>query len=170
MKYKTGDKVVHPEHGPGIIQAYFRLGLNGLGQLDYIIAIPHQHAEVRVAGDEIDRIGLRRLMRTNELLAAMAIMLRPPEPWPKDFSAHQCTLDMCLAGLHAHALAIVARDLSFLFNTHPSLALSTDEAALNRARTILSAKWALAADLSYPTAALFVDKQIANAAQYWPRS
>jgi RNA polymerase-interacting CarD/CdnL/TRCF family regulator len=169
MAFKIGDKVVHPEYGPGVIRALCQPGPGEPGREELVIVIPHRHTEIRVPCADLERIGLRRLIDADELPAISATMLRQPEPLPIDLPARQALLHRCLSGLHAQALAEVIRDLTYFFDTHFTEMQRVDYEVLNQAETLLSAQWALADDVPFEAAWSFVNKLIAEIVQYGRR-
>jgi RNA polymerase-interacting CarD/CdnL/TRCF family regulator len=92
MAFKIGDKVVHPEYGPGVIRALCQPGPGEPGREELVIVIPHRHTEIRVPCADLERIGLRRLIHVDELLSVSATMLRQPEPLTIDLPARQALL------------------------------------------------------------------------------
>lgn len=66
MKYKIGDKVVHPFHGAGIITSIEEKECFGETHLYYLLNLPHSKLELNIPVDSADSIGLRPVMLPEE--------------------------------------------------------------------------------------------------------
>ena len=79
MKYKIGDKVVHPFHGAGIITSIEEKECFGETHLYYLLYLPHSKLELNIPVDSADSIGLRPVMLPEEADAVFAQLALPCE-------------------------------------------------------------------------------------------
>ena len=79
MKYKIGDKVVHPFHGAGIITSIEEKECFGETHLYYLLNLPHSKLELNIPVDSADSIGLRPVMLPEEADAVFAQLALPCE-------------------------------------------------------------------------------------------
>jgi CarD family transcriptional regulator len=66
MDFKLGEKVVYPNHGVGVIEQISYGYLNGKSERFYMLRIASSGLKVMVPQNNIDNVGLRPVIRTNQ--------------------------------------------------------------------------------------------------------
>ncbi len=79
MRYKVGDKVVHPFHGAGIITSIEEKECFGETHLYYLLTLAHSKLELNIPVDSADNIGLRPVMEPEKAEAVFARLSVPCE-------------------------------------------------------------------------------------------
>ncbi|MEG0321354.1 MAG: CarD family transcriptional regulator [Oscillospiraceae bacterium] len=72
--FQIGDKIVHPMHGAGIIDAIIQKKVNGITRDYYILKLPVGGMLVMIPTDNTDEIGMRHIVdkeRADEVIAAI---------------------------------------------------------------------------------------------------
>ena len=72
--FKVGDKVVYPMHGAGIIESIEDREVLGEKRSYYIMKIPIGDMKVMVPMDNVQDIGLRQIIATNEMDGVLGIL------------------------------------------------------------------------------------------------
>ncbi|MFZ0036370.1 MAG: CarD family transcriptional regulator, partial [Candidatus Acidiferrales bacterium] len=66
MEFKLGEKVVYPNHGVGVIEQISFGYLNGKSERFYMLKIVSSGLKVMVPQANVDNVGLRPVIRTNQ--------------------------------------------------------------------------------------------------------
>ena len=66
MEFKLGEKVVYPNHGVGVIEQISFGYLNGKSERFFMLRIVSSGLKVMVPQTNIDNVGLRPVIRTNQ--------------------------------------------------------------------------------------------------------
>src|SRR5689334_541120 len=90
MKYKVGDKAVHPAHGVGEIMSIERRHVVGQDQQFYILKIIESGMTVMIPTDGTERAGLRDVISKRDAEQVLAVMKRKEyavtsQPWNRRF-------------------------------------------------------------------------------------
>jgi len=72
--FKVGDKVVYPMHGAGIIESIEEREVLGEKRSYYIMKIPIGDMKVMVPMDNVQDIGLRQIIDTQEMSEVLGIL------------------------------------------------------------------------------------------------
>ena len=78
--FAKGDKVVYPLHGAGIIEDLEEKKIDGTEQSYYVLRIPIGNLKIMVSVKNAEVMGIRKVMKSNELIDAMAsVKIKPVE-------------------------------------------------------------------------------------------
>jgi RNA polymerase-interacting CarD/CdnL/TRCF family regulator len=113
MQFSVGDKVIHPQYGPGQIT-----GIEGQGPSDeerrhYVIEIPRKGLTVHTPVGKADALGIRHAMSPSLSRQIVRMLHGRADALPEDYRERQ---DQVLAKLQtgqAVPVASVVRDLSW---------------------------------------------------------
>lgn len=72
--FKIGDKVVYPMHGAGVIEAIEEKEVLGKKRKYYIMRMPIGNMKVMVPLDNVNEVGLRRVVGMEDIENVMAIL------------------------------------------------------------------------------------------------
>lgn len=115
MKYKVGDKAVHPAHGVGEITAIEDRQIAGYDKQFYILKIADSGMIVMIPTDSAERSGLRDIISKRDAEQVLAVMKKKEyavtsQPWNRRFREYT---EMMKSGKLVE-VAKVLRDLSLL--------------------------------------------------------
>jgi len=115
MKYKVGDKAVHPAHGVGEITSIEQRQIAGQDKQFYILKIAESGMTVMIPTDGTERAGLRDVISKRDAEQVLAVMKRKEyavtsQPWNRRFREYT---EMMKSGKLVE-VAKVLRDLSLL--------------------------------------------------------
>lgn len=148
--YRQGDRVVHPNHGAGVVREIISQdGHNGSGHY-YVIELYANRLTVMVPVGNADTIGVR-LAEEGLVSAALAVLNEQPHHLPSDFKARQKELTEKLRSGDTRLIAEVCRDLTW--RSKCGQLTSTDARLLEQARNFVATE--LAAVRSYEAVAAF---------------
>ncbi len=144
--YRTGDKVLYPMHGAGVIRQIERCEILGEVKDYYLLHVPCGDMEVMIPVEACDDIGVRRVGTQEEVDEAISVLgLQSAEisgNWSKRYRANTEKLktgDMNL-------VAEVVRDLTR--HNRVSGLSAGEKKMLSNARKILQSEIMLALDIS----------------------
>ena len=144
--YRTGDKVLYPMHGAGVIRQIERCEILGEVKDYYLLHVPCGDMEVMIPVEACDDIGVRRVGTQEEVDEAISVLgLQSAEisgNWSKRYRANTEKLktgDMNL-------VAEVVRDLTR--HDRVSGLSAGEKKMLSNARKILQSEIMLALDIS----------------------
>lgn len=165
MRLRIGDKVVHPLHGAGIVKDMRSITLNGVTRDLYIVEIPHTKQQVFLPTTEVDAHPLRRVISAEGLPALAEVLAAGPQPLPEKSSFRFTWCSAHLRFAQPLALAELVRDLSAILraNDRPRVG---DQQVWERARELLCAEWALAADISFEAAETRINRALTEGANH----
>ncbi|HHY13292.1 MAG TPA: CarD family transcriptional regulator [Thermoanaerobacterales bacterium] len=111
--FSIGDKIVYPMHGAGIIEAIEEKEILGEKQKYYIMKLPIGEMKVMVPLDNVDEIGLRRVINTKEFEKVVEVLkdkdITMSSNWNHRYRAH---LEKIKSG-SIYEVAEVVRNLMF---------------------------------------------------------
>lgn len=141
MQFSVGDKVVHPNHGPGRVASVERRDLmDGLKRY-YVIDIPGQGLTVHIPVGRADAAGVRRAMSQSRLPRVLSTLRSEPCQLPENYKERQEQIIEKLRTGRVMQLASVVRDLTW----HRERAHLTrkDSDCLKQGQDLLAAEMAL---------------------------
>jgi CarD family transcriptional regulator len=158
--YKVGDKVVYPHHGAGTIVKKEVREILGQEREYLTIKILHNDMVVNVPSENVDRVGLRRVIdekQVNEVIKALTGSgTQMPKNWNRRFKHNR---DKMKTG-DVLELAEVVRNLSL--RDHEK-GLSTGEKQMFvKAKKILASELMYAKEMDEDEAAEWLDGVLAN--------
>jgi CarD family transcriptional regulator len=161
MGYSVGDKVVHPQHGPGRIAAIQRTELFDGTKRYYVIDVPTRGLTVHMPVGKADEIGVRLAMSQARLPWVLSVLRGKPHHLPDDYRERQRQVADKLRTGRVIQLARVVRDLTW----HREWAhlTKTDSANLRQGRDMLAAEMALVSGDAFSDAGKLIDTTIAAA-------
>ena len=113
MQFSVGDKVVHPQYGPGqIAGVVWRDGMQG-AKCYYVIDIPGQGLTLHVPVLKAEELGLRAAMPLSMLLQVLSTLRSKPCRLPDDAKERQGQLDADIKTGEVLPLARAVRDLTW---------------------------------------------------------
>ncbi len=143
MKYKVGDKAVHPAHGVGEITSIEDRHIAGHSKQFYILKIVDSGMTVMIPTDGAERAGLRDVISKKDADAVIAVLKKKEyavtsQPWNRRFREYT---EMMKSGRLVE-VAKVLRDLSLL-KQDKELSFG-EKRLLEQARALLVRELALA--------------------------
>ena len=141
MKFKVGDKVVHPAHGAGFIAAIEEKDVLDEFNRYYVINLAVQDLKVMVPVRTADEIGLRSVATQKVSRSIFKILAGAPEDLPDDFKKRQADIIGRLREGDAESLAFVVRDMAA--RSRKKTYSPTEARLFEQARTMLSGEIAL---------------------------
>lgn len=157
--FKVGDKVVYPMHGAGIIESIEEREVLGERRSYYIMKIPIGDMKVMVPMDNVQDIGLRQVIGTQEMSEVLGILQDKNTTmnvsWNKRYRAN---LDKIKSG-NIFEVAEVVRNLTI---RDKDKGLSTGERKmLENAKRILISELVLVKDIAEDQVADLLHKVLA---------
>ncbi|GAB6085535.1 CarD family transcriptional regulator [Alkaliphilus crotonatoxidans] len=156
--FSIGDKIVYPMHGAGIIEAIEEREILGTRRKYYIMRIPLDDMQVMIPMDNIEGIGIRQVIKKDEVESVMAVLeaneTKMPQNWNRRYRAN---IDRIKTG-DIFEVAEVVRNL-VLRDREKSLSTG-ERKILNNARQILISEIILAAELPEDQVITLVDEAI----------
>lgn len=145
--YQVGDKIVHPMHGAGIIDAIVTKRMNGITRNYYNLKLPTGTMMVLIPTDHTDEIGVRPVVnaeRADEIIEILrSIDVDMTQNWNHRYREN-------MIRLKSGDLTEVARVVKSLMLRDGSRGLSTGERKmLHSAKQILISELVLAKNCSY---------------------
>lgn len=157
--YQVGDKIVHPMHGAGIIDAIVRKKMNGVTRDYYNLKLPTGNMMVLIPTDHTEQIGVRPVVdaqRADELIESMqGIEVNVTQNWNHRYREN-------MIRLKSGDLVEVARVVKSLMIREASRGLSTGERKmLHNAKTILISELVLSKNCTFEDMEACVNKALA---------
>ena len=113
MQFSVGDRVVHPQHGPGRITRVDRKELLDGRKLYFKIEIPSQELSVYLPEETMKEIGVRPAMPRTRFPRVLTKLRSRPRRLPQDFKQRQEEVWERLRTGRVMQLAEVVRDLTW---------------------------------------------------------
>lgn len=140
--FNIGDKIVYPMHGAGIIEGIEEKEILGEKKKYYIMKMPMGEMKVMVPMDNIEDIGIREVIQTDEVDQVIAVLgddkTKMPQNWNRRYRAN---MDKIKSG-DIYEIASVVRNLIM---RDREKGLSTGERKmLNNAKQMLISEMVLA--------------------------
>jgi CarD family transcriptional regulator len=141
MQFTIGDKVVHPQYGPGSIVGIESRELLDGTQRYYVIEVPGQRLTVHVPVRRADEGSVRLAISQSRLPWVLSMLRGRPHPLPEGYKERQEQIRAQLKTGRAMQLAKVVRDLTW--HRERAHLTRTDSAYLQQGRDLLAAEMAL---------------------------
>jgi CarD family transcriptional regulator len=113
MQFSVGDKVVHPQYGPGRIRDIVHQEFVGEAKSYYVIDMPDQGLIVHVPVLTAGKSGIRPAMTRAALHQVLNTLRSGPSRLPDDFRERQAQIDAEFKTGEVLSLATVVRDLTW---------------------------------------------------------
>jgi CarD family transcriptional regulator len=155
MQYSVGDKVVHPQHGPGRIAGIEHRAILAGTKGYYVIEIPGQGLTLHMPVGKADEAGMRLAMSQARFPRVLSALGGRPHQLPEDYRERQ---EKICAQLKT---ARVVRDLTW----HRQRAHLTrvDSGYLKQGRDLLAAEMALVSGDTVSDASRLIESTMAAA-------
>ena len=141
MQFSIGDKVVHPQYGPGkIVSAEHRELMEGLEHY-YVIELLIDDSTLFIPMRKMDELGVRPVMSHAKLTRVLSSLRATPKRLSKDFKVRQARIREKLATARPIKVAEAIRDL--IGRRRRSHLTKVDERLLKRGRELLATEMAL---------------------------
>jgi len=142
MRFSVGDKIMHPQYGPGhIIGVEHRELVEGFEHY-HVIELLMDQSTLYIPMRKMDELGVRPVMSQAKLARVLTTLRGVPQRLSKDFKVRQARIRKKLATAHPVKLAEAVRDLTG--RNQRSHLTKVDRTLLNRGRELLAAEMALA--------------------------
>lgn len=109
--FSIGDKIVYPMHGAGVIIAIEEKEILGRKQKYYVMQMPMGDMKVMVPIDNVEQIGIREVVDSNEIEQVLAVLsdnkTKMPQNWNRRYRAN---MDKIKSG-DIYEIACVVRNL-----------------------------------------------------------
>lgn len=109
--FNIGDKIVYPMHGAGIIVAIEEKEILGEKRKYYVMQMPMGDMKVMVPIDNVEQIGIREVVDSNEIEQVLAVLsdnkTKMPQNWNRRYRAN---MDKIKSG-DIYEIACVVRNL-----------------------------------------------------------
>jgi CarD family transcriptional regulator len=141
-KFSVGDKVMHPQYGPGQITGVEHRELVEGFEHYYVIELLMDGSTLFIPMRNIEELGVRPVMSQARLTGVFDTLRGMPRRLSKDFKVRQARIRKKLATARPIKLAEVVRDLTG--RNRRSYLTKVDRALLDRGRELLAAEVAAA--------------------------
>jgi CarD family transcriptional regulator len=141
MQFSVGDKVVHPNHGPGSIAGIESKDLMDGPKQYYVIDVPGQRLTVRVPTGKAEEVGVRPAMSQSRFPRVLTMLRGRPHWLPDDYKERQEQIYTQLKTRRVMQLARVVRDLTW--HRERARLTKTDSGLLKQGLDLLAAEMAL---------------------------
>ena len=141
MQFSVGDKVVHPNHGPGSIAGIESKDLMDGPKQYYVIDVPGQRLTVRVPTGKAEEVGVRPAMSQSRFPRVLTMLRGRPHWLPDDYKERQEQVYAQLKTRRVMQLARVVRDLTW--HRERARLTKTDSGLLKQGLDLLAAEMAL---------------------------
>jgi CarD family transcriptional regulator len=145
MKFAVGDKVMHPQHGPGQIERLEHRELVEGFEHYYVVKMLINGSTMYIPVRQMDELGVRPVMSQSKLARVFDTLGAVPRRLSKDFKVRQAKIRDKIATARPIKLAEAVRDLTG--RTRSSHLTEVDRRLLDRCRELLAAEVALATEI-----------------------
>jgi CarD family transcriptional regulator len=149
--YSTGDKVVHPGYGPGIIRGIERREMLGEAKQYYIIDMQTSGGTLMTPVAQAGKIGLRPAISKATVKKLLRSLSEAPTALSEDFRERQTDIEERLKEGDIFEAARVLRDLAWYGQVQGLT--KRDSQLMQRAEEVVSAEMALVEDVEIKEAA-----------------
>lgn len=143
--YDTGDKVVHPGYGPGVVRGIERREMLGEAKQYYIIALQSSGGTLMTPVAQADKVGLRPAISQTVVNKLFNALSSEPDKLSEDFRVRQDDIEERLKGGDIFATAHVVRDLKW-YGQAQGLT-KRDTQLVQRAEDLIASELALVEDI-----------------------
>jgi CarD family transcriptional regulator len=156
--FNIGDKIVYPMHGAGIIESIEEKEILGNKKKYYIMRMPMGNMKVMVPIDNIEEIGIREIISTEEIDQVLAVLADDQSKMPQNWNRrYRANMDKIKSG-DIYEIASVVRNLMI---RDREKGLSTGERKmLNSAKQMLISEIVLAKGLEEMEAEKLIDETV----------
>jgi CarD family transcriptional regulator len=158
--YSVGDNVVYPHHGAGTVTKIEQREVRGR-QRDYLtILITHNHLTVMVPVENIERVGLREVVKSGVVDDVVGVLRGSATEMPERWSRRYKHNDEKLKTGDIFEVAEVIRNLTIRYAEKE--VPTGEKQMLAKAKKILASELMYARDLSEDEATAFLDDLLAG--------
>lgn len=144
--FSIGDKISYPVHGAGIIEAIEEKEILGELRKYYIMRIPLNNMKVMIPIDNVEEIGIRPVIGSEEMSQVMSILASDITKMPQNWNRrYRVNMERIKSG-DIYEVAGVVRNL-ILRDREKSLSTG-ERKILNNAKQILLSEMILAANIT----------------------
>jgi CarD family transcriptional regulator len=143
--YSTGDKVVHPGYGPGVIKGIERREMLGEAKQYYIIDMQSGSGTLMTPVAQADKIGLRPAINDASINRLLRSLSDTPCTLSEDFRERQTEIEERLKEGDIFEAARVLRDMAWYEQIHGLT--KRDTQLKQRAEDVVAAEMALVEDV-----------------------
>ncbi|WP_427340401.1 CarD family transcriptional regulator [Caloranaerobacter sp. DY30410] len=156
--FGIGDKIVYPMHGAGVIEAIEEKEILGKKRKYYVMKMPMGDMKVMVPVDNVDEIGIREVIDSEEVEQVLAVLADDRTKMPQNWNRrYRLNMDKIKSG-NIYEIASVVRNLMI---REREKGLSTGERKmLNNAKQILISEIVLAKNICEIEAEELVEKVV----------
>jgi len=145
--FRTGDKIVHPMHGAGIVESIVQNKVNGVTRDYYVLKLPLRSMVVMIPTHNCDEIGVRPIINSEQADAILdklpGIEVEFDQNWNRRYREN-------MERIKSGDLMEVARVIKGLMLRDGARGLSTGERKmLHSAKEILISEIVLSQSVSY---------------------
>ena len=156
--YKTGDKILYPMHGAGVIKKIDKREILGEVKEYYLLNVPCGDMEVMIPVDNCEDIGVRHLVSREELESAISVLsLESSEMSGNWNKRYRDNMEKIKSG-EIKAVAEIVRNLTRI-NRENKLSAG-EKKMLSNARKILQSEVMLVLDIEEEEAIYIIEKAI----------
>lgn len=157
--YTVGDKVVHPQHGAGVVKAIEEDVIQGFGCY-YVIDLTAYNRTLRIPVDKARDVGLRIVSAPEVMTEVLSILNGSPGNLPGNYIQRQTELGGRLRAGNAAGVAEVMRDLTW--RSYSKHLTSQDNGFLEQARKFLASELALSRGIDFDQAVTILNQTVAS--------
>jgi CarD family transcriptional regulator len=159
MEFSVGDKVMHPQYGPGIVTRMEHRELVRGFEHYFVVKMLMDESTLFIPVRQIEELGVRPVMSQAKLARVLMTLQEVPDRLSKDFKVRQARIREKLASARPTKLAEAVRDLTQR-RRRKSLT-KVDKRLLTRARELLASEMAAADDVDVLYAHQTIDRALA---------
>lgn len=157
--FRIGDKIVHPMHGAGIIDAIVERKVDGVTRSYYSLKLPVGGMQVMIPTNATDAIGVRPVMDAQEAEAVLSAFSKIPieidQNWNRRYREN-------MLRIKSGNLIEVARVVKSLMKREMARGLSTGERKmLHSAKQILISEIVMSESTSYEEVEARINRALA---------
>jgi CarD family transcriptional regulator len=147
--FQVGDKVVHPQHGAGVVSAIERDVIQGFGCY-YVIDLAAYNRTLMIPVDKAEIIGMRAISGPDIMSEVLEMLTGEPSNLPGNYTQRQIRLGERLKSGDVFEVAQVMRDLAF--RSQQKHLTTQDSGFLEQARRFLASELALCQNIGFDQA------------------
>lgn len=163
MSFSVGDKIVHPQHGPGSIAGIESKDLLDGTKRYYVIEMLGQKLTVHMPVGRGDEGGMRLAMSQTRFPRVLSLLRGKPRSLPEDYHERQDQIDAQIRTGRASQLAKVVRDLTW--RREQAHLTKKDSDYLKQGRDLLAAEMALASGGAVADASKLIEATVVAAVE-----
>jgi CarD family transcriptional regulator len=147
--FQVGDKIVHPQHGAGVVSAIERDVIQGFGSY-YVIELAAYNRTLMIPVDKAEEIGMRTISAPDIMAEVLEALTGEPGNLPGNYTQRQIKLGERLRSGDVFEVAQVMRDLAF--RGQQKHLTTQDSGFLEQARRFLASELALCRGIEFDQA------------------